>query len=142
MRFRTHARWLSAVAVLLVPSCASEPQWAPAERIAGTWHWVRSVNVKTGDVATPSSVGVADTLAFTAHGASGGTFTFYRAGASPISGTFSIGSEDAPGNDFITISVSFPFLTRNAWVAAGGDSLRLGGVFEGGFNSTYARVKE
>ena len=31
-------------------------------------------------------------------------------------------------------------LTRAAWVTVGGDSLRLGGVFEGGHNSTYGRL--
>lgn len=117
-------------------------RWAPAERIAGTWTWVRSVDVKTGLTSTPETTGSSGTLTFTALSEREGTFVFQRPGAEAVSGRFWIASEDAPGNDFITVSASFPYVTRNAWVAAGLDSLWLGGVFEGGFNSTYARVAQ
>ena len=80
-------------------------------------------------------------VTFTAQGEREGSFVFHRPGAEPIAGSFSIAYEDAPGNDFISVSVGVPYLTPHAWIAAGLDSLRLDGVFEGGFNSTYARVR-
>jgi hypothetical protein len=136
-------RWLFTLVTLGASACTEPPapRYAPAERIAGSWAWVASVNVKTGERSTPSSVGVVDTLTFVAQSERQGSYTFLRSGMTQIAGTFLIGSEDGPGNDFITVSSSLPFLARTAWLAAGTDSLQLNGVFEGGFRSTYARVK-
>jgi hypothetical protein len=102
---------------------------------------VRSEDVKTGAIHTPSSTGFVATLRIVAESPRAGRYTYARAGSPSVAGTFTIGSEDAPGNDFITIDTAIDFLSRNAWIAAGQDSLRLQGVFELGFNSTYARVR-
>ncbi|MGI8842901.1 MAG: hypothetical protein ACR2HZ_04310 [Gemmatimonadaceae bacterium] len=67
---------------------------------------------------------------------------YVRSGTAPVTGQFRIAFEDAEGNDFITVEPGFDFLTRNAWIAAGSDSLRLDGVFEHGYNSTYVRIAE
>ena len=133
---------VSAALVLACDSVAPPTSWRPAERIAGSWQWVRSVDVKSGRTITPNDTGFSAAITFVATSGREGTYVFQRTGGEPISGSFSITSEDEPGNEFITVSASFPFITENAWVAAGSDSLRLGGVFEGGFNSTYARVKQ
>jgi hypothetical protein len=134
-----------AVSIPLVLACdsvAPPTSWRPAERIAGSWQWVRSVDVNSGRTITPSDTGFSAAITFVATSGREGTYVFQRTGGESIRGSFSITSEDAPGNDFITVSASFPFITANAWVAAGSDSLHLGGVFERGFNSTYARVKQ
>jgi hypothetical protein len=144
MRLLSRSVPLAVLSLVVAVGCseATEPKarWAPAERIAGTWNWVHSLDVKTGQTATPETTGSSGRLTFAALSEREGTFVFERPGAEPITGSFGIASEDAPGNDFITVSTSFPFITRSAWVAAGADSLRLDGGFEGGFNSTYARV--
>lgn len=119
-----------------------EPPYPPAERLAGTWHWVQSLDVKTTQVHTPLSEGFIADLTFAADGPRSGSFTYQRAGAEVTTGRFTIDSEDGPGNDFITVDTSIDFLTRNAWVTVGQDSLRLGGVFETGYNSVYARVSQ
>jgi hypothetical protein len=127
----------------LIASCndTTTPRWAPAEVVAGSWQWVRSVDVRTAGIHTPSSDGFQASLVLVAESARAGTYTYSRVGASPISGNFTIGSEDAPGNDFISIDQPIDFLTQHAWISSGLDSLRLNGVFELGFNSTYARIK-
>ncbi len=113
---------------------------APASRLAGTWRWVSALDVRTQAVHTPASAGFAATLEFRPDSPSAGAFTYTRAGQPPVTGRFSVASEDAPGNDFIVVEPGIDFLTRAAWVAVGRDSLRLGGVMELGYNSTYARV--
>jgi hypothetical protein len=142
-------RWLGAffpAALLLafLTGChrptAAERQ--PAYRIAGTWQWVRSLNVKTTEMSTPSSTGFAATLTLVPEDGNSGTFTYVRSGAAPVTGQFQIAFEDSEGNDFITVEPGFDFLTRNAWITAGTDSLRLDGVFERGHNSTYVRIAE
>ena len=119
---------------------ASERQ--PADRVAGTWQWIRSVNVRTTEVSTPSSAGFVATLTLVAESGSSGTFAYLRSGAPPVTGRYQISFEDEEGNEFITVEPGFDFLTRNAWIALGMDSLRLDGVFELGYNSTYARVSD
>jgi hypothetical protein len=100
------------------------------------------VDVKTGQAHTPQRDGFEATLTFVATDSSHGTFTYTRAGGTPIVGTFGIAYEHFPGSDFIGVDPGFDFLTRNAWVGAGPDSMSLGGVFELGYNSTYARVRK
>lgn len=130
----------------LLAACGAGPtetrEHAPAERLHGTWHWVRSLNVKTLQLHTPATDGFVAELRFIAETPYSGTFTYSRTGAAAVHGVFGITYEDAPGNDFITMEPGIDFLTRNAWVAAGRDSMHLGGVFEGGYNSTYARIDE
>lgn len=143
------ARWRSAffpAALLLAfligcgKPTAAERQ--PAYRVAGTWQWVRSLNVETAEVSTPASAGFVATLTLVAVSGSSGTFTYVRSGAPAVTGQFQIAFEDSDGNDFITVEPGFDFLTRNAWITAGSDSLRLDGVFEHGYNSTYVRIAE
>jgi hypothetical protein len=133
---------LLAAAVL---SCSDKalpgPDWRPAERIEGTWRWVRSLDVNTTHVHSPASAGFEASLTVVAESNRSGTYTYARAGAPPVAGRFTISFEDAPGNDFISIDHPIDYLTQNAWVSAGPDSLRLNGVYELGFNSTYARVR-
>ena len=114
--------------------------YAPAERLAGTWRWVSSFDVRTQVAHTPATTGHGATLQFTAESARTGTFTYTRAGSLPVTGRFEIGSEHAPGNDFVVLQPGIDYLARNAWVSAGSDSLYLGGVMELGYNSRYARV--
>lgn len=147
---RTTERWRKAflpAALLLsafLTGCgeAAAPDRQPAIRAAGTWQWVQSLNVRTMEVSTPSSAGFVATLTLVAESRSGGTFTYLRSGAPPVTGHYQISFEDEEGNEFITVEPGFDFLTRNAWIAAGTDSLRLDGVFELGYNSTYARVSD
>ena len=116
------------------------PSYAPAERLAGTWRWVSSFDVRTQVVHTPTTAGYGATLQFTPESARSGTFTYTRAGGHQVTGRFAIGSEHAPGNDFVVLEPGIDYLARNAWVAAGSDSLHLGGVMESGYNSRYVRV--
>ena len=118
----------------------SEPLYAPAERLAGTWRWVASLDVRTQAVHTPATAGYQATLRFTPESPRGGTFTYARDGGVPLTGRFDIASEDAPGNDFIVLTSGIDFLRRNAWLSVGTDSLQLGGVMELGYNSRYARL--
>ncbi len=120
----------------------SAPSMAPAERLAGTWRWVSALDVKTQQLHTPMTEGFDAELHFTAESRRSGTFTYTRAGMKAVHGRFEISFEDAPGNDFIVLEPAIDFLKRNAWVAAGRDSLHLGGVMELGYNSRYARVAQ
>lgn len=143
-----YVRWIwSATFGLLflaLSSCAngpSEPErYAPAEALEGSWQWVRSVNVNTGQIHDPAAEDFEAELTFTASSELEGTFSYRRTNASEVIGTFGIGFEDVPGNDFIALERSIDFLESHAWLSAGTDSLRLGGVMEGGYNSTYVRV--
>jgi hypothetical protein len=141
----TNLARLALAVIMSTAACSGEPttsrRWAPAERIAGSWQWIQSEDVKTSQVHTPLSTGFQASLTFTAENERSGSFIYARSGAALISGHFDILSEDAPGNDFIAVDPGFDFLTRHAWVTAGGDTLRLGGVYESGFNSTYARIQ-
>jgi hypothetical protein len=139
-----HSRGVLAALLVACLACGSDPQrprWAPAERLVGSWRWVRSIDVKTSDIHTPASSGFEASLEFAAESERSGSYVYTRSDAARISGKFTIGSEDAPGNDFISIDHPIDFLTQNAWIAASADSLDLSGVREGGFNSTYARVR-
>jgi hypothetical protein len=91
-------------------------------------------------VHTPATAGFEATLRFQATGPREGTFTYARSGQPPVAGRFSVASEDAPGNDFVVIEPGIDYLARTAWLALGPDSLRLGGVMELGYNSSYGRV--
>lgn len=137
-----NATFAAALSLAFLIGCgkptAAERQ--PADRIAGSWQWVRSLNVETTEVSTPSSAGFVARLTLVPESGSSGTFTYVRSDAPPVTGQFQITFEDAEGNDFITVEPGFDFLVRNAWIAAGTDSLRLDGVFELGYNSTYARI--
>jgi hypothetical protein len=131
--------------VVFLASCnhaPAAPAWAPAERLVGSWRWVSSLDVTTQALRSPATEGFDAELRFAAGSARSGTFVYTRAGADPVHGRFRITYEDAPGNDFIELEPGIDFLARNAWVAAGRDTLRLGGVFERGHNSVYARVTE
>jgi hypothetical protein len=132
------------VMLVLATACASPPTSevpnAPAQRLHGSWRWIAAVDTRTGQFITPAAAGFDAELQFTAESDRSGTFTYRRIGQPDIHGVFSIWSEHAPGNDFITIEPTFDFVTRNAWVAVGRDSLFLGGVFELGRNSTWARA--
>lgn len=135
---------LIACAALSVTGCAerpTQPAWDPAQRLAGQWAWVRSQHSQTGVVVTPSGAGFSAQLTFVRQTATSGTFVYSRIGGDTIEGSFGVAWEDAPGNDFIVIEPSIDFLTRAAWLAVGSDSLRLGGVFEGGYESIYGRVR-
>lgn len=123
------------------PATVTNLQWAPAQRAAGEWQWVRSLDVRTLDVRTPATEGFDATLVIIATSDRDGTYTYTRTGSSPVAGAFAISSEDGPGNDFVSIDTPIDFLTRNAWITSSADSLRLGGVFESGFNSVYVRVR-
>jgi hypothetical protein len=68
-------------------------------------------------------------------------FTYARVGQPPVTGQFRIGSEDAPGTDFVVIEPGIDYLARNAWLTVGADGLRLGGVMELGYDSSYQRVR-
>ncbi len=113
---------------------------APAEELEGTWSWVRSVDVNTLDLHTPGADDFQAELVFVADSEREGSYVYRRTGAPEVNGRFGIGSEDSPGNDFIAIDHPIDFLESHAWVVAGTDSLWLGGVFENGYNSLYARV--
>jgi hypothetical protein len=134
-----------AVLAAFLLSCSDkalpDPDWSPAERIEGTWRWERSVDVKTAEVHSPASAGFEASLTVVAESDRSGTYTYARAGASPVAGRFTISFEDAPGNDFISIDHPIDYLTQNAWVSVGPDSLGLNGVYELGFNSSYSRVR-
>ena len=117
------------------------PEYAPAARLNGTWRWVSSLDVRTNAVHTPAPAGFEATLRFQASGPRTGTFTYARAGQPPVTGRFTIGSEDAPGNDFVVIEPGIDYLARSAWLTVGADSLRLGGVMELGYASSYERVR-
>jgi len=133
--------------LLLLAACSAGPAETgprvhrPAERIAGTWRWVSSFDVKTQKLHTPATEGFEAELHFDAASSHEGAFTYRRVGQPAVQGRFGISSEDAPGRDFITVEPGIDFLERNAWIAAGTDSLHLGGVFELGYNSRYVRVR-
>jgi hypothetical protein len=138
-----HARWLPTVLLLLAAGCdagPSTPVHRPAQQLAGTWRWVSSLDVKTQRLHTPATEGFEAELRFDAESDHDGTFTYRRQGRPAVRGRFGIGSEDAPGNDFIVLEPGIDFLARNAWVSAGRDSLYLDGVMELGYNSRYVRV--
>lgn len=149
-RCHPSVRWNLGTAVaaiaLALSSCGktlAEPErYAPAEALEGTWGWVRSLNVETGQIHTPSEDGFEAELVFAATSETEGTFSYRRTGAPEVSGNFGIGFEDDPGNDFVVLDRSIDFLESHAWVAAGLDSLWLGGVMEGGYNTTYVRLPE
>ena len=135
----------AAFGLLLLLGCARDPVapgWMPAERLVGSWRWVSSLDVTTQALRSPATEGFDAELRFSAESARSGTFVYTRAGADPVHGRFSITFEDAPGNDFIELEPGIDFLARNAWVAVGRDTLRLGGVFERGHNSVYVRTTE
>jgi hypothetical protein len=138
------ACWPALLLLAFLIGCekTTAPDRQPAVGAAGTWQWVQSLNVRTTEVSTPSSAGFVATLTLVAESGSSGTFTYLRSGAAPVTGHYQISFEDEEGNDFITVEPGFDFLTRNAWISAGTDSLRLDGVFELGYNSTYARVSD
>ena len=121
---------------------AGPDRHAPAEALKGTWRWVSSLDVGDQHLHTPVADGFEAELVFVAESERAGAYTYRRAGAPDVHGRFAIASEDQPGNDFIVIDRAIDFLERHAWVAAGADSLWLGGVLEGGYNSRYARVPE
>jgi hypothetical protein len=129
---------------LLMLGCASaavpEARYAPAERLAGTWRWVSSLDVNTQQLRTPATEGFGAELQFRPQTRTSGTFTYRRDGEEPVDGVFSIWFEGAPGNDFIVPEPGTDFLARNAWVAAGANDLHLGGVMELGYNSSYVRA--
>lgn len=131
---------LALVACAGSPAAPAEP-WDPAARLTGRWAWVSSADVQRSTMSTPETAGYTAELEFWRTSASSGTFRFVKSGADTIDGTFGIGSEDARGHDFIVIEPSIPYLARNAWLAIGDESLGLGGVMEGGFNSTYVRIR-
>lgn len=138
------ACWPALLLLAFLIGCGrtTAPDRQPAVHAAGTWQWVQSLNVRTTELSTPSSAGFVATLTLVAESGSSGTFTYLRSGAAPVTGHYQISFEDEEGNDFITVEPGFDFLTRNAWISAGTDSLRLDGVFELGYNSTYARVSD
>lgn len=132
-------------AAVLLTACQqgpAEPRYEAADALAGRWHWVSSLNVETQQILTPASEGFEAELTFTVETDGEGTFTYVRTGAPDVVGEFGIASEDASGNDFIVISQSIDFLRQYAWLAAGPDTLNLGGVMEGGYNSRYVRVQQ
>lgn len=137
-------RWIAALSLLLVAAgCEGTPlsrDYGPAAGLNGTWRWVSSQDVETQQMHTPATEGFEATLTFQAIGGWEGTFTYARAGAAAVKGSFSIASEDAPGNDFVVIDTPIDFLNETAWVTATADSLRLNGVMEAGYASTYVRV--
>jgi hypothetical protein len=122
------------------PSAPTRGTYAPAQRLDGTWRWVSSLDVRTGQVHTPARDGFEANLHFTADSARSGAFAYARVGQTPTTGRFSVVSEDTPGNDFVVLDRSIDFLSRTAWVAASPQVLRLDGVMELGFNSSYARA--
>ena len=132
--------------LVAVSSCGGGPaepgRYAPAEALQGTWRWVSSLDVDTQQLHTPSSDGFEAELVFTAESDREGSFVYRRTGAPDVTGGFGIGFEDLPGNDFLVLDRSVDFLESHAWVSAGRDSLWLGGVMEGGYNSRYVRVSE
>lgn len=132
--------------LLAVAGCQENPaepeRYAPAEGLEGAWRWAYSVDVSTQQTHSPSADGFEAELTFIADSERAGSFLYQRTGAPEVTGEFSIGYEDAPGNDFLVLDHSIDFLESHAWLAAGPDSLWLGGVFEGGYNSMYARVSE
>ena len=54
------------------------PRWAPAERIAGAWEWVSSLDVKTSQLHTPVTEQFTARLTFEALSKHQGTFTRER----------------------------------------------------------------
>ena len=76
-------------------------RYAPAERLAGRWSWVSSLEVETLQLHTPQTEGYAAELRFEATSGRDGVYTYARIGGSEIRGNFLIGSGDGPGNDFI-----------------------------------------
>lgn len=134
---------VALVLVLAAAGCADPPTeapYAPAEQLDGVWRWVSSLDVNTQELLTPDTEGFEAELRFTAVSGTEGTFTYRRSDGTEVSGTFGIAYEDAPGNDFIVLEPGIDFLERNAWLGAGPDTLRLGGVMELGYDSRYARV--
>lgn len=135
---------LLLVLAIAAAGCADTPTeapYAPAEDLEGVWHWVSSQDVSTQDLLTPATEGFEAELRFTAVTGTEGTFTYSRSDGTEVSGTFGIGYEDFPGNDFIVLDQSIDFLERNAWVGAGPETLLLGGVMEMGYNSRYSRAE-
>ena len=129
-------------------SCSPSPvdvplPYAPAEALTGRWQWVSSLDVKTQQLHTPESEGYQADLQFIAESTRSGRFIYRRSdGSKVVEGSFGIGSEDAPGNDFIVLTDSIDFLREYAWVGAGPEVLWLGGVYELGFNTRYARIPD
>lgn len=145
MNPRTQRVW-PLLAVALLVACTGQPTqptgtWDPASRLAGRWEWVWAQDVVSGTVSSPETAGFTAELEFVRTSPSTGTFRFVRNPADTVLGTFDIGSEDSPGNDFILIEPSIAFVQRAAWLAVGSDSLRLLGVFESGTNSTWSRMR-
>lgn len=143
---RRRAALTTVLLTVLAAACGEGPtttrEHAPAERLHGSWRWVRSLDVSTQQLHTPATDGFEAVIRFTALTPYSGTFAYSRTGQATVEGVFGISYEDAPGNDFITLEPGIDFVVRNAWVAAGRDSMWLGGVFEGGYNSMYARVHD
>ncbi len=139
-RLGTRLAFVSAAVFIAACSASTEP--SHLTHLPGAWQWVSSLDVNSQELHTATTEGFTARLRFISDDERSGTFIYTRDGSAPVQGRYSIGSEDAPGNDFIRISTSIDFLTEYAWIAVGSDSLRLGGVFEGGFNSRYARVRD
>lgn len=143
LRFLRRMRPLVAASLILASGCGESPLQGthqPARELEGSWRWVSSLDLSTQTLHTPQSEGYVAELKFTATSNRDGTFVYSRAGAPDVQGQFGIGSEDAPGNDFIVLEPGIDYLERNAWLGIGRDTLILNGVMESGYKTRYARV--
>ena len=128
-------------AALGTVTCSGATEPSHLANLPGIWEWVASSDVQTQEVHTPVSEGFTARLEFLSDGERQGMFVYSRDGNAVVQDQYAIAFEDAPGNDFIHLQASIDYLKEFAWITVGGDSLRLNGVFELGFNSVYVRVR-
>ena len=128
---------------LLVAGCDSGPETVDHTAMGGTWAWVSSTDVETGEVHTPETEGYDARLVFTPDDGVSGSYRYERVGGEPrtVEGRYAVGFENAPGRDFVVIDTPIDFLDETAWLSRGSEVLRLGGVFELGYTTLYARVR-
>lgn len=69
-----------------------------------------------------------------------GAFEFRRGAELVASGSFEIGYEDAPGNDFVTWNPSFGDFHGQQWLTVWSDSLRLVDAADEGLESVWVRA--
>ena len=130
--------------VLALAGCDTNPTTDTVPSLAGAWRWISSTDVESGEVHLPTTEGYDARLTFAPDGDRAGTYRYARVGgeaALVVDGRYTVSYEDAPGNDFIGIDSPIDFLDEAAWIGLGSDTLRLGGVFESGYTTLYARER-
>lgn len=102
--------------------------------------WVRAVDVATREVHTPGTEGYAARLTVGPTDSDGkGDYVYRRSDGRAVEGQYHAWGDAPHGFEALTIDTPIDFLTETAYLWAVNDTLRLGGVFEGGYEVIHAR---